>query len=236
MSTHELQQWKNKFPDTVKFNNQKDLSIRKETNWTLFNKIQQALNEIPSYISPKAYIDKTALIKGNVIIEDGAQIFPYTTIQGPAYIGKNCVIGNFSFIRGNCFLSENTLLGNHSYCYKMIAGLSSRIAHFCHLSYSILGYNSIASAYVITAVVKANRKKMKIGKDEFLKFGSIIGSNTHISPFCVISPNIHIGNNCFIGSHTIINKDLKSGQKLILDYVNKIQRNEISIPERDMLL
>ena len=39
-------------------------------------------------IHPSAQIAETALIKGDVVIEEGAKIMDHAVVQGPAYIGK----------------------------------------------------------------------------------------------------------------------------------------------------
>ena len=170
-----------------------------------------------------------------MIIEEGVQIFPYSTIQGPTYIGKDSIVGNFGFIRGYCFLSKNVLVGDHSCCFRSVCGKDTRISHFCHFTYSLLGFNSTTSAYVITTVVRADRKKISVGNDLLLKIGAIIGCGTHIAPFCVISPNIHIGNNCFIGSHSVINENIESNTFLTIEQNQSKRKNQITIPKRGKL-
>jgi len=55
----------------------------------------------------KATIDENAKIIGKVQIEEGTEIKGNTTIRGPVYIGKNCIIENaaiqpFTSIESNC--------------------------------------------------------------------------------------------------------------------------------------
>lgn len=55
----------------------------------------------------------TVRIKGEVIVEEDAEIGEYTCIQGPAYIGKKVRIGNFCQLEANTFLEEKVEMGNY---------------------------------------------------------------------------------------------------------------------------
>lgn len=53
---------------------------------------QLVLSKIETRISPKAKIDKTAAIQGNVIIKQGARLEGKTLIRGPVIIGESAII------------------------------------------------------------------------------------------------------------------------------------------------
>lgn len=97
----------------------------------------------------KTVISKTAIIRGDVIIEDGVKIFDHAVIQGPTYIGKNSVIANNALVR-------ESHIGAHS-----VIGFSTEIArsYLCdnvwtHTNYigdSVIGANTSFGSGAVTA-------------------------------------------------------------------------------------
>lgn len=174
--------------------------------------IMQALEAIPRFVHPSARIHDGALVEGNVVIEDGAQVLPGAIVHGPAFIGRRCVVGNHTLLRASCFLACDSLAGNHCYCNEAVVCASSRVAHFVHFSRSIASYNSTVSAFVITATVRADRAAPadpgRSGSSSDLKRGCTIGANSFIAPHVLLLPGIDVGHNCFVGSFSVISRDI----------------------------
>src|SRR5438270_9334111 len=197
--------------------------------------IMEALLSAPSFVHPNAMIHERAVVQGNVVIEDGVQILPDAVINGPAFLGRNSVVGNFSLLRTNCFLARDSLVGNHCYCNEAVIGRSARIAHFANFSRSILAYNSSVSAFVITATVKADKSELPPTSSRPTtdsKRGCTIGANTFVAPHVLILPGIDIGNRSFIGSFTIISHDIPDDTYVEVLRDVKMISNHIQIPRR----
>lgn len=207
-------------------------SALRETHTTIL----KALETMPAYLHQNCTIHESAILKGNVVVEEGAQILANTIIDGPAYIGRGAVVGNFSFLRGPCFLSRESLVGNHCYCNESVVGRSARIAHFANFSRSLICYNSSVSAFVITATVKADKTPVVAGQNDYKqasKLGSIIGANTFIAPHVVLSPGVCVGHRCFIGSYVLLTEDVADDTFLKVEHKVSSRPNMIKIPKRE---
>ena len=66
--------------------------------WHVVSLMNYFLSGIKSHRAAKVEVAKTAVIKGEVYLEDGVKVLDNAVIQGPAYIGKNSVIGNRSVV------------------------------------------------------------------------------------------------------------------------------------------
>ncbi|HEX2921593.1 MAG TPA: NeuD/PglB/VioB family sugar acetyltransferase [Bacteroidales bacterium] len=81
------------------------------TRRNLYNKLKELGLNIPSIISPLAYISKHSTI------QEGCIIFPFSVIDVDAEIGKNCIInhssiiGHGAIIEDHCHISANCVLG-----------------------------------------------------------------------------------------------------------------------------
>jgi len=199
--------------------------------WNLYYDLINRMERMPFYRSEDAYIDSTATITGQVIIEKGVRILPYAMITGPVFIGENTIIGNYSFVRPNSFISRNVIIGNHSYCNESLIAPYSRVTHFCGVSRSILERNCTLSAFVLTASLKAD--STAIDEDKGIKKrGALIGKNTYIAPHVSISPGIAIGSDSFIGSFLYISKNVPNSQMLKTKKMIEAMQNPYEFPER----
>lgn len=167
----------------------------------------------------KSVIDKSAKIEGDVCIEAGVRIMENVQIIGPAYIGKNTLIGQ------NCLIRE-TMIGNNCVIGFSSEMVRSYIGDNCwfHKNYvgdSVLSNNIGMGAGAVIANFKLNEKPIKsiiggkIYNTERTKLGAVIGDNVRIGVNSSIMPGVKIGQNSFVGAGVILNQDL-SDNKIIL--------------------
>ena len=63
--------------------------------WDLLKVNKSMLERIKTpQIAKTAQVSPHAIIEGNVIVDEYARIFEFAVIRGPAYIGKNSIVGN----------------------------------------------------------------------------------------------------------------------------------------------
>src|SRR3546814_3926557 len=48
--------------------------------------VLKALDDLPHFIHPNAFVHESAVLSGAIVIERGAQILAHSVINGPAYI------------------------------------------------------------------------------------------------------------------------------------------------------
>ncbi|MBU1954593.1 MAG: hypothetical protein KJ769_00905 [Candidatus Margulisbacteria bacterium] len=118
---------------------------------------------------------------GPVIINEGAHILPHTTIQGPAYIGKNTKILGGS-IRGGTTIGPNCKI--HGEVNSSIIHGYSNKAH-----YGFLGHSYLCEWVNLGAGTTNSNLKNNYGNVKIWNKGNLIDSGEQV-----------IG--CFIGDHS----------------------------------
>lgn len=129
--------------------------------WHLLAYKNTILDQLEPNISPQATIADSAIIRGKVIIEAGAQIHDYAIIDGPAYIGRNALVGQFSLIRNKSFLETGAKVERYCDVRNSIIGEHSHI-HSQFVGDSIIGSNCRIGAGFITANKRIDRENVRV--------------------------------------------------------------------------
>lgn len=196
-----------------------------EYPWDLINNNSKAIIEDFRYIGsgmygechPQAivlgdkenlYIAKTAKIhpytvidveNGPVIIDEGTIVYPFSRIEGPTYVGKNCWI-----LRGN--IREGVSLGpvcrvGGEVEESIIHGYSNKY-HTGFLGHSYVGEWVNIGALTTNSDIKNDYTSVEVYvKGEFVdtrtqKVGSFIGDHTKFGIGCLLNTGSHIGVAC----------------------------------------
>jgi bifunctional UDP-N-acetylglucosamine pyrophosphorylase/glucosamine-1-phosphate N-acetyltransferase len=159
-------------------------------------------------IHPAAKIAKNCVIEGDVQIDEGARIYDYAVIKGPAYIGRNAVIGNGALVRESS-IEENCQVGYGSEIARSYLGPGTK-GHMMYVGDSIIEGSVNLSAGTVCANYRFDHKEvvasMPVGKVETgkKKFGAIIakntitGVNTSLMPGTVVGKGVTIGSGCVV--------------------------------------
>jgi UDP-3-O-[3-hydroxymyristoyl] glucosamine N-acyltransferase len=201
--------------------------------WEFLDLLNEALPKIKRKISKHTQISKYAVVEENVTIEKGVRIFEGAKVRGPAYIGKNTIVGNGSLVRES-IIGENCVIG---YCTEIARSLIGGPSWF-HTNYvgdCVFEGNISMGSGAITAnlrldeaeiLSKVGKKKIKTGRN---KFGCIVGWGTRFGVNAVPMPGIKIGCNCFIGAGVLLNKDLPDESFCVVKQNLKISKNRTKI-------
>jgi len=172
--------------------------------WDLFSLKDELLADFVSYISPEAFVAETAIIRGKVHIEAGAQIHDYAIIEGPAYIGKNSLVGQFSIIRNGTILEKEAQVERYCDVRNSLVGANSHI-HSEFIGDSILGNNIRIGAGFITGNKRIDRANVKVKvKDQIVdtgqnNLGVFVGDNVKVGVKVATMPGTVLGNDSYIG-------------------------------------
>ena len=193
------------------------------------------------YIHPSAQIAESAVIKGNVYIDEGVKIFEHSTISGPCYIGKNSVIANNALVREShigeeCVVGYSTEIAR-SYLHKSIW------THSNYIGDSVIDSNVSFGAGTVTGNLRLDEKDILVNikgnkvSSERNKLGSIIGSGTRIGTQCSINPGVKIGCDVFVGSSLNLGKDVENKKFLYLEQkvIEKDNKSVVSTENRDKI-
>ncbi|MBR3792109.1 MAG: UDP-N-acetylglucosamine pyrophosphorylase [Clostridia bacterium] len=137
-------------------------------------------------------------ISDGVFVGENVKIYPNTTIEAPAIIGRGTEIRPGAFLRGYVITGENCVIGNSSELKHCVLLDKVQVPHYNYVGDSILGNHAHMGAGSICSNLKADGKNIVIHSDEeyetgLRKIGAILGDNADVGCGCVLNPGTIIG-------------------------------------------
>lgn len=191
--------------------------------WDLFRIRDYLLEKLPEKRAKTAKIAKSATLKGKVIIEDGAQIFDYATVQGPVYIGRNAVVGAYSILRDHSDLEEKAEIQRYVDCARSIIGPDSQI-HTGFVGDSILGTGIRVGAGLTVANRRVDRASVEVEVEGEMVdtgrsyMGVLMGDDVKVGVNATFMPGIAVGAGSMIGPESFVMKNVEAGTLFYTDY------------------
>lgn len=180
--------------------------------WHILDLMEHALNRRKRSIHPSAEIAETAVIKGEVVIEEGVKVFDHATIVGPAYIGKNTVVANNALVRQS-MIGENCVIGYSTEVARSFIGDECWF-HTNYVGDTVMGNNVSFGAGAICANLRLDEKEIvsaghSTGRN---KLGPILGDKIRVGVQTSLMPGVRIGSNTMITSGLVIAEDIEAGK------------------------
>ena len=205
--------------------------------WHLLNILPILLNEMSEpAIHPSADVHKTAIIEGNVILEEGVKVFPNAMIKGPTYIGAGTIIANNALVRGSS-IGQNCVVGYNTEVKNCLLG-NDVWTHMTYLGDSVLGNNVSCGAGTVTGNLRLDEVEIySVVKEEKInthhtKLGAIIGNDCRLGIQVSLDPGVKIGVGSFISSATHIPFDIPEKQFVKLtNGVLDVRENTGEVPQ-----
>ena len=169
--------------------------------WEMISNISNLFTSQPSVFKnyENVIINKE---NGPVVIDDSATIEPFSVLNGPLFIGKNCVIKSHSTISNSIINHDCKLSGEvHSSIFQPY----SNKAHEGFLGHSFIGSWVNLGAGTTTSNLKNNYSNVSVKWDGDLIdtgsifFGSIIGDHVKTA----IGTNLNTGTVIGVGSNIV---------------------------------
>lgn len=202
--------------------------------WHVFNVNAYFLSKIQKPKTHNCYISNSAVISGNVCLEEGVKVLENAKVIGPCYIGSGTVIGNNSLVREST-IGQNCVVGYSTEVARSHIGDNCWF-HNNYIGDSLLGDNiGIGSGSVLANFrldegninSKISGNFLDTGKT---KLGCIIGSDSRIGVNASIMPGVKIGNGSFVAAGTVLSTDLPDCSYYYMDFkACKIKKNLKSI-------
>ena len=131
-----------------------------------------------------------------------------TEVQRNVTIGEGSRVGSFTMIQENVNIGKNCTIGSHcNICSGVVIGDNVSIQTGCHIT---RGVHIESNCFIGPGVITMNAKYMN---------GVInpprIGSHSKIGGGSCILPDVIIGKNVFVGSGSIVTKNIKDGEKVL---------------------
>lgn len=192
----------------------------------------------------KAEVAKTAVIKGDVYLEEGVRVFDNAVIQGPAYIGHNTIIATNALVRQS-HIGENCVIGFGSEVARSYVG-DNVWTHTNYIGDSIIGNNVSFGAGTVTGNLRLDEKEIKVnvlktwaGKTEvtrvnsgLTKLGLITGDNIRVGINTSFMPGVKVGSNSFVGAGIVVSEDVPENSFVRGDWKLKVSENNEKINPR----
>lgn len=181
--------------------------------WQLVDANEEAIQETERDIQGEVH--ESAVIKGDVRVEEGAVVRENTTVEGPAIIESGCEVGPDAYIRSGTYLAEGAEVGK-SEIKNSVLRENSAAPHFNYVGDSYIGQGSNLGAGTKTANLRNDSDGVKMNvKGELMesgrqKLGAIVASKAKIGVNCSIKPGRKIGYKAVTDSHEKIDRDVPS--------------------------
>lgn len=158
-------------------------------------------------------IDKNCAVSGNLLIGRGTVVKEGTRLEGPVYIGRNCLIEQNCFIRKFSSIGDGVKIRKGATIDNSLIGDKTEISPKCFIADSVIGDDCWLGAGTTTLnfnedgqTIKTSAKG-KIVDTKRVKFGTVIGDKVRTGAGVIISP----------GKKIWPNKSLPDGQRVTED-------------------
>lgn len=206
--------------------------------WDVLNIKNYLLASLPSYISKKATVAKSAQIEGNVFIDDGAVIMERSSIKGPCYIGKNVVIGTHTLIRGGSSIEKGAKIGAYTEVKNSLIGSNSSF-HSGFVGDCVIGEDCKVGGLFCAANRRIDRKEIMVeinGKDveTHVRFlGVIMGDGVKVGIRVSTMPGVVIGNRSIIGPSTTVVRNVDQDTVYYTEFKEVIEKRSMNVTKVD---
>lgn len=175
-------------PLNLKFNSAKP--------WSLLNDLEKIFSKLGKpKISTLAEFDKNIKIDGDVWMEDGVRILPFTVIRGPVFFDRNSIIGPHAYVRPFSVIGEGSRIGHCTEVKASIVGRNTFASHFAYIGDSIIGQNVNLGAGVKLANLRFDKKAISVTMPNGnnvnsgrKKLGAIICDNAQLGVNVAVMP------------------------------------------------
>ena len=180
--------------------------------WHVLDLMNFSFKVMGSRIHPSAQIAESAVIKGDVVIEEGVKVFDHATIVGPAYIGKNTVVANNALVRES-MIGDNSVIGYSTEVARSFIGDDCWF-HSNYVGDTVMGNNVSFGAGAVCANLRLDEKEIlssgqTTGRS---KLGPVLGDNIRVGVQTSLMPGIRVGSNTMITSGLTITEDIEAGK------------------------
>jgi len=226
-----------------------------EINWPCYNYLHEPISYNQKLLTsnlefiklefkqlkPKVFIGKNVDINnqvvfntdnGPIIINNDTKIKPFCYLQGPIYIGKNCLVHEFTSIKNNCSIGNVCRAGGE--ISNSIMSDYSNKQHYGFLGHSFIGSWANLAAGTTNSNLKNTYSYVKMNSvnsgEQFL--GCIVGDNSKTAINTPIYTGKIIGVYSYIFSPVIENipsftsyiKNIKNSIEFKLETAIRIQK------------
>ncbi|MHA2353750.1 MAG: bifunctional sugar-1-phosphate nucleotidylyltransferase/acetyltransferase [Candidatus Thorarchaeota archaeon] len=183
--------------------------------WDLLEANEKILSGMERSVS--GVVEKGAVLKGNVIVEEEATIRSGAYIEGPVYIGEGSVVGPNCYLRPHTYLSKKVKVGNGCEVKNSVIMDGTNVGHLSYVGDSVIGKQVNFGAGTITANLRHDDRPVKVtvkGKrvsSGRRKLGAIIGDGVKTGIGTLLAPGVVLHQDARTGIGVVVERDVAPG-------------------------
>ena len=161
-------------------------------------------------------VHPTAVLRGKVVVEEGAVIDPYAVVEGPAYISRGARVGPHAYIRPGTYLAPGAYAGHATEVKSSVFFEDAKAPHLSYVGDSVLGEHVNLGAGTVTANLRFDRKTVKMNvKGRRVdtgrrKLGAIIGGHAQTGINVSLLPGVKIGSYAIVYPGCVVYRDVET--------------------------
>jgi bifunctional UDP-N-acetylglucosamine pyrophosphorylase/glucosamine-1-phosphate N-acetyltransferase len=160
-------------------------------------------------------VEEGAVLKGKVFVGKGTVVRAATRIEGPAFIGENCVIGPHAFIRPGTTIEDHCHVGSSEIKNSVVMSYSNA-PHYTYVGDSVVCEDVNLGAGTTTANLRFDDAPIPVFDPKSgaktssgrRKLGCVIGAQTRVGINASINCGVAIGRRCRVYPHTLVKANL----------------------------
>lgn len=180
--------------------------------WHFLRVSEFFLKRCKRFISSSASVASTAVLNGEVVIEDEVKVFDHAVINGPVFIGKGSVIGNHALIRESS-LGQRCVVGHSTEVARSL--LQEDVwMHKNYIGDSVIGSNVAFGSGAMTGNLRLDEGEISVliqgekVNSRRTKLGLITGDDIRVGINTSCMPGIKIGSQSMVGAGLTIDQDI----------------------------
>jgi UDP-N-acetylglucosamine diphosphorylase/glucosamine-1-phosphate N-acetyltransferase len=182
--------------------------------WELISANEEYMND--KFENIEGIVESRVTIKGELNLGKGSILKAGTYIEGPVWIGENCVVGPNAYLRGGTVLCGKNKIGASTEVKNTIFLKGAKAPHHNYVGDSIIGEDTNLGSGTKIANLRFDKKTIELthqgGKIDSgrKKLGAILGKNVKTGINASINAGSIIGNDVRIGPNTLVSGTYES--------------------------
>ena len=182
--------------------------------WELITANEEYMND--KFENIEGIVEDYVTIKGNLNLGKGSILKSGTYIEGPVWIGENCVVGPNAYLRGGTVLCGKNKIGASTEVKNTIFLKGAKAPHHNYVGDSIIGEDTNLGSGTKIANLRFDKKTIELThQGEKIdsgrrKLGAILGKNVKTGINASINAGSIIGNDVRIGPNTLVSGTYES--------------------------
>ncbi|MEM4049186.1 MAG: sugar phosphate nucleotidyltransferase, partial [Zestosphaera sp.] len=162
----------------------------------------------------KGRVESGAVVKNAVYVDEGAEILSGTYIVGPAYVGRDTVVGPNSYVRPYTVVLDRAKIGFNVEVKESIVMSGTHVSHHAYVGDSILGEDCNLGAGTITANLRFDEKPVSYVVKKVrettnrVKFGAVFGDHVKTGVDVSTMPGVKVGAYSWIYPGAVVTRDV----------------------------